>query len=60
MDNCVHHWKQEGGIRAPFVCKRCGAEKVMETDFYALYEAHYGKPFDKNESGQPIKRGVAA
>ena len=61
MATCVHHWKQEiGDIRAPFVCKRCGEAKVMETDFYKLYESHYGKPFERNETGLPKQRGVAA
>ena len=61
MSDCVHHWKQEAGnLHAPFVCKRCGEEKVMETDFYKLYEAHYGRPFDRNESGAPLKPRIAA
>lgn len=54
MDTCTHHWKQEdGNLHAPFVCKRCGAVKQMETDFYRLYEARYGKPWSKAEPGLP-------
>jgi hypothetical protein len=61
MATCVHHWKQDAGdLRAPFVCKRCGEVKVMETDFYKLYEAHYGRPFERSEEGAPRRKTVAA
>ena len=30
---CTHHWRQTGGLRAPFVCARCGATKQMDTIF---------------------------
>ena len=50
MSSCVHHWRQEtGNLKAPFVCIHCGESRVMETDFYALFEARHGAPFNKLE-----------
>ena len=53
MSDCVHHWRQEvGNLRAPFECIRCGEVRVMETDFYRLYEARRGKPWDRFDDGR--------
>ena len=60
MDKCIHHWKQEGDLRSPFVCKHCGEVKQMETDFYALYETHYGRPFERTEQTGTAKPGFIA
>jgi len=61
MSICVHHWRQEAGaIHSPFVCKHCGESKEMETDFYKLYEATRGKPFDRNEDVREEQPLVAA
>ena len=50
MAECVHHWRQEiGDIHAPFQCIHCGESKVIETDFYRLFEARTGRPFDRVE-----------
>lgn len=60
METCVHHWKQEAGdIHAPFVCKRCGEAKVMETDFYRLYEARFGRPWDRTEPSTRGTKGIS-
>ena len=46
-----------GDIHAPFNCIHCGETKVMETDFYKLFEARSGRPWDRPESqtnGSPL------
>ena len=62
MAGCVHHWKQDPqDIQAPFTCKHCGEVRFMETDFFKLYENHYGKPWDRTESGNhPLRPAIAA
>ena len=61
MADCVHHWRQPiGDVHAPFVCKHCGESKVMETDFYKLYEARTGKPWDRPEGPLLSPKTVAA
>jgi len=58
MTTCMHHWRQAfGDIHAPFNCIHCGETKVMETDFYELFEARSGRPWDRPESqtnGSPL------
>ena len=49
MTTCTHHWRQTlGDIHAPLSCIRCGEAKVMETDFYKLFEARTGRPWDRS------------
>lgn len=50
MSDCIHHWRQEvGDVHAPFECVNCGEVKVLETDFYKLFEARTGRPWARNE-----------
>ncbi len=61
MAACVHHWKQEvGDIHAPFECKNCGEVKVIETDFYKLFEARNGRPWDRQETHSTKGTAIAA
>jgi hypothetical protein len=38
MEQCIHHWRQDGSLRSPFTCVRCGEAKYLETNFYDIQE----------------------